>query len=172
MARSDKSALPVGLISLVVLLLLWTVSASLAQSRALPNPLQVANAIVTELRSGELLFHMGATLVRVLAAFIVAMVIGSAIGILLGRSATLNNLFDPWVILFLNIPALVIIVLSYIWFGLNCKISGTAVCRDGTGIPFFKVEDATPCRAATTSALFRGGYQIGNFIDLENCTGG
>jgi len=119
MARSDKSALPVGIISLVVLVLLWTVSAWLAQSRALPNPLQVANAIVTELRSGELLFHMGATLVRVLAAFIVAMVIGSAIGILLGRSFTLNNLFDPWVILFLNIPALVIIVLSYIWFGLN-----------------------------------------------------
>jgi len=47
------------------------------------------------------------------------MVIGSAVGILLGRSGTLNKLFDPWVILFLNIPALVIIVLSYIWFGLN-----------------------------------------------------
>lgn len=62
---------------------------------------------------------MGATLARVLAAFVVAMVIGSAIGIVLGRSTTLNNLFDPWVILFLNIPALVIIVLSYIWFGLN-----------------------------------------------------
>jgi len=47
------------------------------------------------------------------------MVVGSAIGILLGRSAALNTVFDPWVILFLNIPALVIIVLSYIWFGLN-----------------------------------------------------
>jgi len=119
MTRPNKTRLPVGLLSLVALLLLWAVSAWFAQSRALPNPLQVVNAIVTELRNGEMLFHMGATLLRVLAAFIVAMVIGSAVGILLGRNSTLNTLFDPWVILFLNIPALVIIVLSYIWFGLN-----------------------------------------------------
>ncbi len=118
MARSQGS-LPLGLISLAALLLLWAVCAWLAQSRALPNPLQVAQAIITELQSGELLFHTGATLARVAAAFIVAMVIGSAIGILLGRSTALNTVFDPWVILFLNIPALVIIVLSYIWFGLN-----------------------------------------------------
>ena len=29
------------------------------------------------------------------------------------------SFFGPWVILFLNIPALVVIVLAYIWFGLN-----------------------------------------------------
>ncbi len=79
----------------------------------------VLSAMGTELRSGDLLFHTSATLVRVAAAFVVAMAIGSAIGIFLGRSKLLNRLFDPWVILFLNIPALVIIVLSYIWFGLN-----------------------------------------------------
>ena len=119
MLHSNKARIPVGLLSLAALLVIWALSAWIAQSRAFPNPIQVASAIVTELRSGELLFHMGATLTRVLAAFIVAMVIGSAVGILLGRSGTLNKLFDPWVILFLNIPALVIIVLSYIWFGLN-----------------------------------------------------
>jgi len=47
------------------------------------------------------------------------MAIGSAIGIVLGRNQILDRVFDPWVILLLNIPALVIIVLSYIWFGLN-----------------------------------------------------
>jgi len=118
MVRSYKG-LPLGFVSLTVLLVLWAVCAWLAQSRALPNPLQVAQAIITEFQSGELLFHTGATLVRVAAAFMVAMAIGSAIGILLGRSTALNTVFDPWVILFLNIPALVIIVLSYIWFGLN-----------------------------------------------------
>jgi len=117
--RADKPGLPVWLFSLVALLLLWGVAAWFAESRSLPSPLAVFNSIVTELRSGELLLHMAATLARVLAAFIVAMVIGSAIGIILGRNNALNNLFDPWVILFLNIPALVIIVLSYIWFGLN-----------------------------------------------------
>jgi len=110
---------PIWLLSLAALLLIWLVSAWLAQSRALPSPLQVGQAIYTEARSGDLVFHTLATLARVAAAFFIAMVVGSAIGIALGRSSTLNNLFDPWVILFLNIPALVIIVLSYIWFGLN-----------------------------------------------------
>ncbi len=106
-------------LSLAGLIILWAVFAWYAQSRSLPSPWQVASAIFTEARSGELFFHMSATLLRVLAAFIVAMVIGSAIGLLLGTNRKLNHFFDPWVILFLNIPALVIIVLSFIWFGLN-----------------------------------------------------
>src|SRR3546814_15181766 len=37
--------------------------------------------------------------------------------------------FNPWLILFLTLPALVVIVLAYIWFGLNeaAAISAVAV---------------------------------------------
>lgn len=119
MSRSPKSSLPLWLLSLTVLIVLWGTGAWIAQSRSLPTPFAVFTSIHTELLSGELLFHTSATLARVFAAFVVAMAVGSAIGILLGRNAMANSLFDPWVILFLNIPALVIIVLSYIWFGLN-----------------------------------------------------
>jgi NitT/TauT family transport system permease protein len=59
------------------------------------------------------------TLWRVAAAFVLAMAIGSAVGIALGLNRRADRLFDPWVILFLNLPALVVIVLAYIWFGLN-----------------------------------------------------
>jgi NitT/TauT family transport system permease protein len=59
------------------------------------------------------------TLWRVAVAFVLAMTTGTAIGLLLGRNRLVNQVFDPWVVLFLNIPALVIIVLAYIWFGLN-----------------------------------------------------
>ena len=119
MVQVRTPGVPVWLLSLTALILVWAISAWLFQSRALPSPVQVAQAVFTEARSGDLWLHMTATLGRVIAAFITAMFIGSAIGIMLGRSTTLNKLFDPWVILFLNIPALVIIVLSYIWFGLN-----------------------------------------------------
>jgi NitT/TauT family transport system permease protein len=66
-----------------------------------------------------LFFHLGITLWRVAASFVLAMVIGSVIGLWLGRNRLADRLADPWVILFLNIPALVVIVLAYIWFGLN-----------------------------------------------------
>ena len=116
-------------LSVFGLLLVWTVIAVSAQSRSLPNPLQVFDALLTEMRSGELFFHLGATLFRVLMAFLIAMCIGSAIGIALGTRQRLNEFFDPWVILFLNLPALVVIVLTYIWFGLNetAAISAVAV---------------------------------------------
>ncbi len=113
------SKAPVWILSIIGLLVLWAVVAWYAQTRALPTPLQVLSAIYVEYQSGDLFFHTAATLARVAAAFVVAMVIGSAIGVALGRSQVLDHFFDPWVILFLNIPALVIIVLSYIWFGLS-----------------------------------------------------
>ena len=37
----------------------------------------------------------------------------------MGMNPALNRFFDAWLVLLLNIPALVIIVLAYIWFGLG-----------------------------------------------------
>src|ERR1700749_3209305 len=47
------------------------------------------------------------------------MALGSAIGYLMGRNRLANRLGDPWLVLLLNLPALVIIVLAYIWAGLT-----------------------------------------------------
>lgn len=105
--------------SLLLFLLAWGVSAHLLNDNSLPSPAAVLQSLITEAQSGDLFFHVSATLIRVLAAFLVAMAIGSAVGIWLGMNRTANQLLDPWLILLLNIPALVIIVLSYIWFGLN-----------------------------------------------------
>ncbi len=110
---------PVWLASIVALIIVWGISAAISDSRALPTPFAVLQSLITEAVSGELFFHLSMTLSRVLAAFIIAMAIGSAIGILLGMFKRANNFFDPWLIFLLNIPALVVIVLAYIWFGLN-----------------------------------------------------
>ena len=37
----------------------------------------------------------------------------------MGESPALNRALDPWLIVLLNLPALVIIILAYVWFGLN-----------------------------------------------------
>jgi NitT/TauT family transport system permease protein len=99
--------------------LVWAVTAYRLDDNSLPGPLAVWESVITEWQSGELLFHLGATLIRVAAAFAVAMFIGSAIGIWMGMNRSADRILSPWLILLLNVPALVIIVLSYIWFGLN-----------------------------------------------------
>ena len=105
--------------SLFVLLVLWSLAASTWPSRALPAPIEVWRVLIQEAASGELAFNLAATLLRVIAAYIVSMVVGSVIGCLLGVSQRADRFFNPWLILFLNLPALVIIALAYIWFGLN-----------------------------------------------------
>jgi len=68
--------------------------------------------------SGQLPFHLGVTLLRLVVSFAIAMLLGCAIGIILGRNKKLDAFFDNWLVIFLNIPALVTIILCYVWFGL------------------------------------------------------
>jgi NitT/TauT family transport system permease protein len=51
-------------------------------------------------------------------SFAIAMLLGCALGIVLGRHKKLDAFFDNWLVIFLNIPALVTIILCYVWFGL------------------------------------------------------
>jgi NitT/TauT family transport system permease protein len=106
-------------LSIALLLLIWQLLASVLESRALPDPLTVVRTLWSGLKSGELPYNVGVTLARVFASFTLAMIIGSAIGLALGQMKRADLFFDSWLILFLNIPALVTIILCYIWFGLN-----------------------------------------------------
>src|SRR5436309_12717785 len=85
----------------------------------LPDPQAVAIAILAEARSGALAFNLAATLARVAVAFVIAMAAGAILGFLMGRFRTADRLGDPWLIVLLNLPALVIIVLAYVWAGLT-----------------------------------------------------
>jgi len=115
---SARRALTVA-VSILVLIGCWWFFAAWLQLRSLPGPPAVWLALRTEFASGELLFHLGTTLARVVAAFTVAMAIGVPLGIWLGMRDAVNRWLDPWLVLLLNMPALVVIVLAYIWFGLN-----------------------------------------------------
>lgn len=118
--RIGKGGLWVRLASLLALLLVWQIAARLVGDEALlPGPAATADVALGEIRSGSLFFHVGMTLLRVFLAFAAAMLVGAAIGIALGRRSDLDLFFDSWLIIALNIPALVTIVLCYVWFGLT-----------------------------------------------------
>jgi NitT/TauT family transport system permease protein len=105
--------------SVALLLAAWLASSHLVGPRLLPTPQAVALAIIDEARSGALAFNLAVTLLRVAAAFTIAMVFGTVIGLAMGRITVIDRLADPWLVVLLNLPALVIIVLAYIWGGLT-----------------------------------------------------
>lgn len=72
--------------SLLWLIAFWALLAELnANPRVLPGAMDVAPRIWAELVSGELLRHIGATLLCVVAAFTVA--IGVVLGLVMGRAS-------------------------------------------------------------------------------------
>ena len=107
------------ILSLTVFLVLWQIAALLTNSPALPPPLTVLRTFLEATESGELPYHLAVTLARTAVAFLLSMIISASIGLVMGRSGRLDRFFDSWLILFLNIPALVVIILCYIWFGLT-----------------------------------------------------
>jgi len=106
-------------ISFALLLATWELAARAVGDRLFPTLGTVLATLVEESLHGPLLFHLGITLARVAASFAVAMAIGVAIGVAMGRSRGADALFDSWLVLLLNLPALVVVVLAYVWFGLT-----------------------------------------------------
>jgi NitT/TauT family transport system permease protein len=84
------------LASILLFLGLWQLSATLAESWLLPDR------------------RRSCTLARVGIGFAIAMAVGVALGIALGRLQWLDRWLHPWMVILLNVPALVIIILSYV----------------------------------------------------------
>src|SRR4029077_6807120 len=106
-------------LSLIGLVLTWQIVSSLSGSRMLPAPTEVWQTLLNEAIAGDLFFHLGMTLYRVAVSFLIAMAIGTATGVIMGRNGLIDRLLDLWVIIGLNLPALVVMVLCYLWFGLT-----------------------------------------------------
>jgi ABC-type nitrate/sulfonate/bicarbonate transport system permease component len=124
-AMPGRAALATRLLSLLAFFALWEGAARLFASPHLPPVSHVLRLLVAETISGVLPFNLAITLARVAAAFTLAMVLGTTLGLAMGRWRRVDLLLDSWLIALLNVPALVVIVLIYIWFGLG-EVSAVA----------------------------------------------
>lgn len=122
-------------VSLLLFLCFWVLLSFIKNDvSVLPGPYEVWLAAIQEFQTGELYTHTIATLYRVVLSFGIAMTFGLVFGLLLGRFTRLNDYFNPWVIILQNTPALVVIVLCYLWIGLNETAAVLAVCINKTAM--------------------------------------
>ncbi|MBF9036806.1 ABC transporter permease subunit [Rhodobacterales bacterium HKCCE2091] len=146
----------VTLASFAAMLAAWAVLAWLVGSPTrFPSPLAVAAEIRDEAVSGRLWSHMAATLSRVAWAFGLAMAAGTALGVVLGLSPRLDRWLDPAVVLALNLPALVVIVLAYLWLGLNEAAAILAVAFNKTALVLVTVREGTRALDPEVGAMAR-----------------
>jgi NitT/TauT family transport system permease protein len=107
------------LASALAFLLAWQIGALVADSPRLPTVTAVLGTMARLTLSGELPWALAITLARVAAAFALSLLLGGALGIAMGCWRRLDVLLDSAITVLLNLPALVVIVLLYVWFGLN-----------------------------------------------------
>lgn len=144
--RDSPGFAPLGAraVSLASLIGLWWAAGWVAASpQLLPGPLQVLALAWQQTINGELPRNIAITLARVIVAFAVAMTAGSALGYVAGRSRRADAFIDPWAVVALNLPILVVVVLTYIWVGLNDVAAVLAVAIAKAPTVFITLREGT-----------------------------
>jgi sulfonate transport system permease protein len=94
-------------------------SSGLLQSRVLPAPTAVVSAFWHLLISGELWHHVKVSAGRALLGLLVGGGLGLLLGLLNGSSRIASTLLDTTLQMIRNIPALALIPLVILWFGID-----------------------------------------------------
>jgi NitT/TauT family transport system permease protein len=107
----------------LVVALLWEITAHLGifPRKLFPPVEEVASAFVRLTAAGILPHHVLDTLIRLLAGFALAAVVGVAVGIAMGRSRRAEDIFLPLVSIGAPIPGIAYAPLFLLWFGLGNK---------------------------------------------------
>ncbi|WP_295531204.1 aliphatic sulfonate ABC transporter permease SsuC [uncultured Pseudacidovorax sp.] len=105
----------------VLLVVLWQAASSLGwlSSRVLPAPVDVLRAAWQLTASGELWTHVKVSAGRALAGLAVGGGLGLALGLLTGSVRFFETLLDSTIQMVRNIPALALIPLVILWFGID-----------------------------------------------------
>ena len=110
-----------GLIVPVSLLALWEVlaRAGIVPPNWLPAPSAIVQTIRDLANSGDLSQHIGKTLGRVIAGFLIGAAAGTILGSLTGCSKILRKLLDPTLQSLRNIPSMAWVPLFLLWLGIG-----------------------------------------------------
>ncbi|UGQ49017.1 aliphatic sulfonate ABC transporter permease SsuC [Massilia endophytica] len=105
----------------IALLLGWELAARIGwlSSRILPEPFAVAQAFLTLAGSGELWAHLKTSLWRAISGFAIGGGAGLVLGLLTGSFRSAETLLDTTLQMIRNIPALALIPLVILWFGID-----------------------------------------------------
>ena len=113
-----------GTASIVILLALWevlprVVTMSAGTKLFFTTPSQVVGTLWTMFATGSIWTPLGVSASGFGLGLAFSIVVGLPLGVLIGRSRTLNAMLDPFITAFNATPRLVFLPLVMLWFGLG-----------------------------------------------------
>lgn len=117
----------------------WTIAYYVVQSHVFPSPARVLDFMWSEITFDSLARSnvyetFALSLVRLFAGFAISMVLGTAIGLAMGLSKSVDAFFHDWVMAVLAMPALVWALFAGLVFGFGS--TGPVLVTVLAGIPF------------------------------------
>lgn len=94
-------------------------SGRLVEPIFLSSPLLVAARLVELFRTGEIFVHLRATVTAVVEGYAAGALVGIGLGFATGRSATLSQTLEPFLMAFYSIPKMALAPLFVIWLGIG-----------------------------------------------------
>jgi NitT/TauT family transport system permease protein len=110
-----------GALSVIGGLLLWELLSRYVVANALflAGPIQIVQAIWALGRSGELWRHLWISAVEFAIGYVIASVLGIALGFGMASSATMKRAMQPWVSGLYATPTIALAPLFILWFGIG-----------------------------------------------------
>ena len=126
-SRKRLRSILLGVSFPVLLIVLWDRAVAMTGTPLVPSPWQVAimmydfafGGIYDDAFSGTILLHVWKSVERVYGGFLLAALLGTPLGLLIGRVELLRQLLDPTISLLRPIPVTAWLPLSMIFFGLG-----------------------------------------------------
>jgi ABC-type nitrate/sulfonate/bicarbonate transport system permease component len=115
--RKVAAVLPI--VSVVLFLLIWQVVGGHIDPILLATPVNVAKAFWDLLTSGELGPAFATAMGDLATGYLLAIVVGIAVGVLMGRSPIVERILNPYVNFFQATPLIALVPLVVIWFGVG-----------------------------------------------------
>jgi len=108
-----------GVLTVVGSLVLWQLVSLLFLDTFLPGPLVLLDRMILVYGDPASYFVIWVTIVRIFEGVVICMLIGTALGLLMGRERNVEAFFDSWIMVLLTFPAVCWAFLAVLWFGLS-----------------------------------------------------
>lgn len=118
-------------ISLLIVLGLWEGIVRLfgISHLLLPRPSAIATSMWQMFEAGTIYRHLSLTASEVLIGFVIAAIVGVAVGTVVAVSPALHRLVYPYIVAFQSVPKVAVAPLMVVWFGfgIESKIAMTVI---------------------------------------------
>jgi sulfonate transport system permease protein len=96
---------------------IWAIAAALTETTAIPSPMAVWSAFIDGVRDGTIQEAAAKTLIRLAFSFVVAVAVGTALGLVLALNEFARRAIRPLVVALQITPFVAWVPLAVIWFG-------------------------------------------------------